>query len=77
MKLLTYRRDDTISCGILTERGIVDIETLRKVNEDLISTIDETLRIQKEGREKRAAVEVELATLEKDLREKVVLAATS
>ena len=59
------------------ERGIVDIETLRKVNADLITTIDETLRIQKEGREKRASVEAELAVLEKDLRDKVVQAATS
>tara|TARA_B100000614_G_scaffold189125_1_gene170114 strand:+ start:630 stop:1715 length:1086 start_codon:yes stop_codon:yes gene_type:complete len=50
------------------ERGMVDIETLRKVNEDLIGTIDETLRIQQEGRRKRAAVETELATMEQDLK---------
>ena len=65
------------ACAKQNERGIVDIETLRKVNDDLITTIDETLRIQKEGREKRAAVESELAVLEKDLRDKVVQAATS
>jgi uncharacterized protein YaaN involved in tellurite resistance len=70
-------KQGSIEIAKQNERGIVDIETLRKVNEDLITTIDETLRIQKEGREKRAAVETELAVLEKDLRDKVVQAATS
>jgi uncharacterized protein YaaN involved in tellurite resistance len=70
-------KQGSIEIAKQNERGIVDIETLRKVNADLITTIDETLRIQKEGREKRAAVESELAVLEKDLREKVVQAANS
>jgi len=70
-------KQGSIEIAKQNERGIVDIETLRKVNEDLITTIDETLRIQKEGREKRAAVESELAVLEKDLRDKVVEAANS
>ncbi len=58
------------------ERGIVDIETLRKVNEDLVTTIDETMRIQREGREKRTAVEAELVTLERELQEKIRAAAS-
>jgi uncharacterized protein YaaN involved in tellurite resistance len=70
-------KQGSIEIAEVNERGIVDIETLRKVNDDLITTIDETLRIQKEGREKRAAVEAELAVLEKDLRDKVVQAANA
>jgi uncharacterized protein YaaN involved in tellurite resistance len=70
-------KQGSIEIAKQNERGIVDIETLRKVNADLITTIDETLRIQKDGREKRAAVEAELAVLEKDLRDKVVQAASS
>jgi len=51
-----------------SERGIIEIETLKKVNDDLISTIDETLKIQKEGREKRAAAETELRQMENELK---------
>ncbi len=69
-------KQGSIEIAQANERGIVDIETLRKVHQDLIPTIDETLRIQREGREKRAQVEVELATLERELKEKVVAAAT-
>jgi uncharacterized protein YaaN involved in tellurite resistance len=69
-------KQGSIEVAQANERGIVDIESLRKVNADLISTIDETLRIQREGREKRAQVEVELATLERELKEKVVAATT-
>jgi uncharacterized protein YaaN involved in tellurite resistance len=70
-------RQGSIDVAKQNERGIVDVETLRRVNADLVTTIDETLRIQEDGREKRAAVERELVSLEKDLREKVVLAANS
>ncbi len=55
-----------------TERGIVDIETLQKVNTDLITTIEETLKIQKEGREQRQAAEVELQRMEGQLRERLI-----
>jgi len=55
-----------------TERGVVDIETLKKVNEDLIATIDETLNIQKEGRIKRKQAEEELAAIEKELKQKLI-----
>ncbi|NLX64719.1 MAG: toxic anion resistance protein [Clostridiaceae bacterium] len=54
------------------ERGIVDIETLKKVNEDLIVTLEETLKIQQEGREKRAQVEMELRAMENDLKSKLM-----
>ncbi|MCA9727282.1 MAG: toxic anion resistance protein, partial [Candidatus Eisenbacteria bacterium] len=54
-----------------TERGIVDIETLRKVNQDLITTIEETLQIQKAGREQRRIAEAELLKIEGDLKEKL------
>lgn len=69
-------KQGSIEVAQANERGIVDIETLRKVNEDLVATIDETLRIQREGREKRAQVEVELATLERELKEKIQAAAS-
>jgi uncharacterized protein YaaN involved in tellurite resistance len=55
-----------------TERGVVDIETLKKVNEDLIATIEETLNIQKEGRIKRKQAEEELAAIEKELKQKLI-----
>ncbi len=54
------------------ERGIVDIETLKKVNEDLIITLEETLKIQQDGREKRAQVETELKTMENDIKNKLM-----
>lgn len=55
-----------------TERGVVDIETLKKVNENLIATIDETLNIQKEGRIKRQQAEEELVAIEKELKQKLI-----
>lgn len=56
------------------ERGIVDIETLKKVNVDLITTIEETLRIQKEGHEKRMVAEQELIAIENELKTKLISA---
>ena len=55
--------------AVENERSIVDIETVKQVNEDLISTIEDTLRIQKEGRQKRQAAEAELVQIEDRLRE--------
>ncbi|MGP1433305.1 MAG: toxic anion resistance protein [Catonella sp.] len=55
-----------------SERGIVDIETLTKTNETLIKTFDEVMQIQQEGREKRAAAEVEMARIEAELKNKVL-----
>lgn len=55
-----------------SERGVVDMETLRHTNETLISTLDEVMRIQQEGREKRAQAEQEIGKLEGDLRDKLL-----
>lgn len=55
--------------AVENERSIVDIETVKQVNEDLISTIEDTLHIQKEGRQKRQAAEAELVQIEDRLRE--------
>ena len=50
----------------------MDIETLKHTNETLISTFDEVMRIQSEGREKRQAAEVEMRRIEGELREKLL-----
>lgn len=55
-----------------SERGIVDIETLKTTNEQLISTLDEVLKIQVEGRQKRREAEVELRKIEGDLKDKLL-----
>ena len=55
-----------------SERGIVDIETLKQTNESLISTLDEVMHIQQEGREKRKAAEQEMQKLELDLKQKLM-----
>lgn len=55
-----------------SERGIVDIETLKKTNETLIKTFDEVMQIQKDGREKRQAAEVEMAKIEAELKNKML-----
>ena len=62
----------TIQITKEAERGVVDIETLTKTNEDLISTLDEIQNIQKEGREKRAAAEAELGRIENELKAKLI-----
>lgn len=54
------------------ERGLVDIETLKKTQENLITTLEETMRIQEEGRNKRRQAEHELATMETQLRQKLL-----
>lgn len=59
---------NTIETAKENERSIVDIETVRKVNDDLIATIEETMKIHKEGREKRAAAEQELLQIEDRLK---------
>lgn len=62
----------TIETARETERGIVDMETLKATNESLISALDEVLKIQKEGREKRAEAETEMAKLEQELKTKLL-----
>ncbi len=55
-----------------SERGIVEIETLQQTNQNLITTLDEVVRIQTEGRQKRAAAEGELARIEGELKQKLL-----
>ena len=62
-------KQNTIDTAKENERGIVDIDTVKKVNEDLISTIEETVRIQEEGRRKRLAAEKELIAIEGRLKD--------
>lgn len=62
----------TVEAAKESERGIVDIETLQKTNEALISTFDEVMAIQKEGREKRKAAEAEIYRLEGELKQKLL-----
>ena len=55
-----------------SERGIVDMDTLKATNESLISTLDEVMAIQREGREKRQAAEAELRNMEQELKGKLL-----
>lgn len=62
----------TVETAKEAERSIVDIDTLKQTNESLISTLDEVLRIQTEGREKRKEAEIELRRIEGDLRNRLL-----
>ncbi|WP_312701667.1 toxic anion resistance protein [Sedimentibacter sp.] len=62
----------TIDTAKESERGVVDIETLRITNESLISTLDEVMRIQTEGRQKRKEAEIELNRIENELKNKLL-----
>ena len=62
----------TVETAKASERGIVDIETLKTTNESLISTLDEVMNIQREGREKRQAAEAELRNMEAELKNKLL-----
>ena len=62
----------TIETAKESERGVVDIETLKITNESLISTLDEVMRIQVEGREKRKQAEIELRDIENQLKNKLL-----
>ena len=62
----------TIETAKESERGIVDMETLRLTNESLISTLDEVMRIQQEGREKRREAEIEINRMEGELKAKLL-----
>lgn len=65
-------KTSTIETAREAERGIVDIETLKTTNQSLISTLDEVMRIQTEGREKRRAAELELVRMEGELKQKLL-----
>ena len=62
----------TVETAKESERGIVDIETLKATNQTLISTLDEVMKIQVEGREKRKAAELELQQIENEMRQKLL-----
>ena len=62
----------TIETAKESERGIVDIETLKYTNESLISTLDEVVKIQTEERQKRVAAEAELGRIENELKQKLL-----
>jgi len=62
----------TIETAKESERGIVDIETLQKTNKNLIESLDEVVRIQSEGRQKRLDAEVELVRIEGELKDKLL-----
>lgn len=62
----------TVETARESERGIVDLETLRHTNESLISTLDEVMKIQDEGRQKRQEAEIELRKIENDLKNKLL-----
>lgn len=62
----------TIETAKESERGIIDIETLKATNASLISTLDEVVKIQEDGRAKRQAAEQELAKMENDLKQKLL-----
>lgn len=65
-------KTNTIETAKENERGIVDIETLKKTQENLIQTLEETIRIQQEGRVKRRQAEHELAQMEDELKQKLL-----
>ncbi len=64
----------TVEIATENERGIVDIETLKHTNEELIATLDDLIRIQDEGREKRRNAELELTSIENQLKERLTQA---
>ncbi|CAN7482776.1 toxic anion resistance protein [Peribacillus frigoritolerans] len=65
-------KTNTIETAKENERGLVDIETLKKTQANLISTLEETMRIQEEGRHKRRQAEQELASMENELKQKLL-----
>ena len=74
---LLRKNADMLKMGTLavakeSERSIVDIETLQHTNEQLISTLDEVLNIQRDGAQKRRAAEVELGRIEGELKQKLM-----
>lgn len=65
-------KQGTVDIAKESERAIVDIETLKKTNKDIIETLDSVLKIHEEGRAKRKAAEAELSSIEKELKDKIL-----
>ena len=72
MKNAETLKEGAIAIAEESEKSIVDIETVKYTNEQLISTLDEVLRIQDEGRQKRRAAEVEIGRIEAELKSKLL-----
>lgn len=62
----------TVETAREAERGIVDMETLKATNQSLIATLDEVMKIQEEGRQKRREAQAELGRMEEELRQKLL-----
>ncbi|KSU63255.1 tellurite resistance protein TelA [[Bacillus] enclensis] len=65
-------KTNSIETARENERGIIDVETLKKTQENLIATIEETLTIQAEGRQKRLQAEQDMAVMEQELKQKLM-----
>lgn len=65
-------KQNTLDVARETERGIVDIATLKKANENLVATMNEAVKIQQDGRKKRQEAEAELEKLEQDIRKSLM-----
>ena len=74
MKNSEILKQNTIDVAKESERGLVDIEALKKANQNLVSTMNEAVRIQKEGHEKRMAAEQELLKIEEEIRQTLLQA---
>lgn len=76
---LLRKNAETLKMGAIdaakaSERGIVDIETLRKCNDDIISSINEVVKIHEDGSRKRAEAEVEIVRIEEELKQALLAA---
>ncbi|WP_405103564.1 toxic anion resistance protein [Oceanobacillus sp. FSL H7-0719] len=65
-------KENTVETARENERGLVDIETLKRTQEQLMSTIEETMSIQAEGREKRQQAEKEMLSMEEEMKQKML-----
>ncbi|MFC4402005.1 toxic anion resistance protein [Gracilibacillus xinjiangensis] len=65
-------KTNTIETAKLNEQGLVDIETLKKTQENLVSTLEEVLKIQDDGRRKRLEAEQEISSMENELKQKLL-----
>lgn len=65
-------KENTIETAKENERGLVDIDTLKQTQEKLMSTIEETIQIQSDGRKKRNEAEKELISMEEELKNKML-----
>ena len=68
---------DLTDSNTLMQYGIADLETLRKVNDDLIATINDSIRIQQEGHDARVSAEKELVSIEGELKKALMQAKTA